>query len=214
MTSIYTISLEIAGPTAMWTRPDTGDAPVSYVAPTYSSAKGILESVCWLKSAVVRPTTVEICTPPVWHTYTTNYGGPLRASSSVKKGNSFQLLATVLINVCYRIHAEVANVDHNRGQSESSRRYRESRINGAHAYQEMFQRRLGLGQWFSTPSLGWREFVPDYVGPFRESSKPCTEVSAKLPSMLRAVFSEPSHGTYDPKFTQDVEIREGVLHYA
>lgn len=26
----YTISLELSGPTAMWTRPDTGDAPVSY----------------------------------------------------------------------------------------------------------------------------------------------------------------------------------------
>jgi CRISPR-associated Cas5-like protein len=50
----YTISLEISGPTAMWTRPDTGDAPFSYLAPTYSAANGILESVCWLKSAQLR----------------------------------------------------------------------------------------------------------------------------------------------------------------
>lgn len=59
----YSISLEISGPSAMWTRPDTGDAPVSYLAPTYSAAKGIFESVCWLKSAEVVPTRVEICGP-------------------------------------------------------------------------------------------------------------------------------------------------------
>lgn len=214
MQKTYTVELEIAGPSAMWTRPDTGDAPVSYLAPTFSAAKGILEAVCWLKSAVVKPTVVEICTPPIWHSYTTNYGGPLRKSSSVKEGNSFQLLATVLINVCYRIKAEVVNIDHERGQSNDSRRYRNQRVNGAHAYQEMFERRLKRGQWHSMPSLGWREFVPDYVGPFRETSRPCVDVNAKLPSMLRSVFSEPSHGIYGPSFDQDVEIREGVLLYA
>ena len=37
----------------MWTRPDTGDAPVSYPAPTFSAAKGMFESICWLKSATI-----------------------------------------------------------------------------------------------------------------------------------------------------------------
>ena len=32
-TIAYIIQLEIAGDTAMWTRPDTGDNPVSYPAP-------------------------------------------------------------------------------------------------------------------------------------------------------------------------------------
>lgn len=210
----YPISLEIAGPSAMWTRPDTGDAPVSYLAPTYSAAKGIFEAVCWLKSAVVRPTRVEVCSTPVWHTYTTNYGGPLRKSSSVKAGNSFQLLATVLVNVCYRIHGEAVGVDDDRGQTERSSVYRKARINGAHAYQEMFQRRLLKGQWYSTPCLGWKEFVPNYVGSLRAESKPCASVNACLPSMLQSVFSQPSQGVYSPSFRQSVEIRGGVLHYA
>lgn len=210
----YSISLEISGPSAMWTRPDTGDAPVSYLAPTYSAAKGIFESVCWLKSAEVRPTFVEICQLPVWHTYTTNYGGPLRKSDSVRKGNSFQLLATVLVNVCYRIHAQICDVDHDRGQTEQSSVYRRANINGAHAYQEMFQRRLLKGQWYSTPCLGWKEFVPNYVGPLRPNSAPCVSVNVCLPSMLQAVFSQPSHGAYAPSFRQSVEIRQGVLRYA
>jgi CRISPR-associated Cas5-like protein len=46
----YPIELEISGPTAMWTRPDTGSSPVSYVAPTFSAAKGLFESVLRWKS--------------------------------------------------------------------------------------------------------------------------------------------------------------------
>jgi CRISPR-associated protein Cas5d len=34
----------------MWTRPDTGSSPVSYVAPTFSAVKGIFESVLQWKS--------------------------------------------------------------------------------------------------------------------------------------------------------------------
>jgi len=56
----YPISLEISGATAMWTRPDTGDAPVSYPVPTWSAAKGIFESI-------VRLETVEIV--PQWLRY-------------------------------------------------------------------------------------------------------------------------------------------------
>jgi CRISPR-associated Cas5-like protein len=41
----YPLQLEIAGPTALWTRPDTGSSPVSYVAPTFSAAKGIFEAI-------------------------------------------------------------------------------------------------------------------------------------------------------------------------
>jgi CRISPR-associated protein Cas5d len=210
----YRIEVEIAGHTAMWTRPDTGDAPVSYLAPTFSAAKGIFESVCWLKSAVVRPTRVEICEDPVWHTYTTNYGGSLRKADSVRKGNSFQLLATVLVNVCYRIYGNVENAREDRAQTEASGVYIRAKINGAHAYQEMFNRRLIKGQWHSTPCLGWKEFVPSYVGPLRLQSKPNKSVNACIPSMLHSVFAPSSHGTYEPTFHQSVEIREGVLHYA
>ena len=55
----YPIQLEISGPTAMWTRPDTGSSPVSYVAPTFSAVKGIFESVLRWKSVNVRPTKLN-----------------------------------------------------------------------------------------------------------------------------------------------------------
>ena len=43
----YPVKMEIAGPTAMWTRPDTGDCPVSYPAPTCSAVRNIFQSILW-----------------------------------------------------------------------------------------------------------------------------------------------------------------------
>src|SRR4051812_213459 len=92
-TKKYHVQMEVAGPTAMWTRPDTGSALVSTVAPTWSAAKGIFESIARLKSAYIRPTRVEICAPVHTYRYTTNYQGPLRKSSQIRGGDPFQLPA-------------------------------------------------------------------------------------------------------------------------
>jgi len=212
-TKPYSIALEISGPTAMWTRPDTGDAPVSYPAPTFSAVKAIFESIVWLKNAEVVPTRVEICSPLVFHTYTTNYGGPLRKSKIMKKGSSYQLLATVLINVCYRLHANVQRdqVPDER-LSDKAREYLAR--NGAHAYQEMFERRLQRGQSHTIPCLGWKEFVPNYVGPFREGTQVCSDIDMVLPCMLWQVFPSGKFGSRQPTFRQNVRIMKGVLDYA
>ena len=211
----YAVTLEISGPTAMWTRPDTGDAPVSYPAPTFAAAKGIFESIVWLKSAEVTPTRVEICAPLVFHTYSTNYGGPLRKSKIMKKGSSYQLLATVLINVCYRLHAVVRD-DHIAEErlSESAKRQRAIATNGSHAYKDMFERRLRRGQWHYAPCLGWKEFVPDFVGPFRESTRVSPEISTVIPSMMWQVFPSGKFSEPQPTFRQNVRIEKGVLDYA
>ncbi len=211
----YYVQFEISGATAMWTRPDTGDSPVSYPVPTFSATKGMFESICWLKSADIKPMKVEICAPPVFHTYSTNYGGPLRKSKIMKKGSSYQLLATVLINVTYRLYAKVENVDSNiRQLSARARRSPTLSGDGAHAYRDMFERRLKRGQWHSVPFLGWKEFTPSYVGPFREETEVCQRINTVLPSMLHSVFSKPKFGKYKPKFQQNVAIENGVLVYA
>ena len=87
MRSSYTVVMEIAGPAAMFTRPDTGGSFVSYPAPTYSAAKGIFESIARLKSAYIRPTKVEICRPLQFHRYGTK--------------------AVILVDVCCRLHGVI-----------------------------------------------------------------------------------------------------------
>lgn len=99
--------MEIAGSTAMWTRPDSGDSPVSYPAPTYSACKGIFESILFGPDVEIIPTRVEICAPVQFHSYATNYKGPLRQKKSIDLGNAYQMYSTVLIDVCYRLYAVV-----------------------------------------------------------------------------------------------------------
>ena len=83
--------MEIAGPKALWSRPDTGDSPTSYPAPTYSAVKGLFKSVLWGPDVWVIPQKVELCRSIQYHSYATNYGGPIRKSTSIKSGNNYQL---------------------------------------------------------------------------------------------------------------------------
>ena len=133
----------------------------------------------------------------------------------MKKGSSYQLLATVLINVCYRLHADVRRDQLSDEQlSEAAKRQRAVAANGAHAYQEMFERRLRRGQWHHVPCLGWKEFVPDYVGPYRKTTTICSDISTVIPSMLWQVFPSGKFGEWQPTFRQNVKIEKGVLDYA
>lgn len=202
-TKNYVAAIEIEGPTAMWTRPDSGSAIVSYPAPTYSAAKGIFESIARLKSAYIRPTKVEICRPIQFHRYATNYNGPLRKSTQIRDGNPFQLPAVVLANVCYRLYGVTEEAMAAPGQT-----------NHLHALQEMFQRRLEKGQSFRPVCLGWSEFLATYVGPFREGTTIEKSVNLTIPSMLHTVFDRVIGGHVNPSFRQNVQIVNGVLEYA
>jgi CRISPR-associated protein Cas5d len=101
------ITLEVVGPAAMFTRPDTGVTPISYPVPTYSAAKGMFEAIAWRKSVYIRPTRVEICRPIRYERYITNYGGPMRKPDQIRNNNNYQLIATILVDVHYRLYAEV-----------------------------------------------------------------------------------------------------------
>jgi CRISPR-associated protein Cas5d len=209
----YKIQMEIAGPTAMWTRPDTGDCPVSYPAPTYSAIKGIFESILWGPAIQVIPTRVEICAPVQYHNYQTNYGGPLRKSNVVASGGGFQLLATVLIDVCYRLYAEVIPAKKTRKyiMPGSAILWDKRTTSPGHAYLDIFNRRLKKGQCFTLPCLGWKEFGVSYFGPFRKESVIQSDYSISIPSMLREIF--PKGYKSDPSFSfdQNVNIINGVL---
>lgn len=201
----YEVAFEIAGPAAMFTRPDSGSTPISYPAPTYSAAKGIFESIARIKSAYISPTKVEICAPIRYHRYATNYGGPLRKSNQLSKGSSFQLFATILVDVCYRIYGVVKEID-------SPPENQVKTTNHLHLLQDKFERRLRNGRWYHVPCLGWKEFVPNYVGPFRPENKVEESIEQVIPSMLFTVYTH--QGVYAPIYQQNVWIKKGVLSYA
>lgn len=212
--SSYQIQMEISGDTAMWTRPDTGDCPVSYPAPTYSAVKAIFESILWGPAVEIIPVKTEICAPIQFHSYYTNYGGPLRKSVNIKKGDSYQLCATVLVDVCYRLYAEVIPFREKDKLPQKAKEWDKATTSPGHAYQAIFNRRLKHGQCYSVPSLGWREFTPSYFGVFRDNTRVIEELpSMSIPSMLRQVFSKGYNSEVAYLFDTDVEIVNGVLLY-
>lgn len=207
----YPIILEVAGPLAMFARPDTGAAPTSYPAPTWSAAKGLMESIAFLSGgeAWLHPTRVEICRRTgstggsvVFQRYATNYGGPLRKEQNVRNGTGMQIFATVLSNVCYRIHAEVRH-----GRSSQ-------RENQRHYLQDLFLRRLRQGRCHRTPALGWSEFTCDYWGMPRSDWEVDEALQLDVPSMLVSVWDRPQGGHYASHFSQGVRIAGGVLVYS
>ena len=196
---IYPVSFEIEGPAAMFTRPDTGSSPISYPAPTKSAVKSMFECVTMSKQAYFEPQRVEICNPVVYRKYSTNYSGPLKKSGT----SNFQLFATILENVCYKVYGVILAYQMPR-QGE----------NPQHQLQEVFLRRLEQGYLFSTPFLGWKEFTPSYFGPLRDCTSAEQSINLVIPSMLSTMYSRPTDGQRKPKFIQDVEIKEGVMYFA
>ncbi|MDL2286399.1 CRISPR-associated protein Cas5 [Desulfococcaceae bacterium OttesenSCG-928-F15] len=207
----YEIKLEIAGQTAMWTRPDTGDCPVSYPAPTCSAVKGIFESILWGPAITIVPFKVEICKPLHFHGYATNYNGPLRKSGTE---GAYQFLATVLTDVCYRMYAYAYPTRKKSGLPDSAMNWDKKTTSPGHAYAAIFERRLKTGKWFTLPFLGWKEFTPSYLGLFREETKVQEDINTVLPSMLRDVFPDGYNSQCCFSYDQNVRIERGVLHYS
>jgi len=142
----YEVCFEIAGPAAMFTRPDTGATPVSYPAPTWSAAKGMFEAVLRRPHVYVDPNRVEICKPVRFERYVTNYGGPLRKQDQIRKDNNYQLIATILVDVCYRIHGEIRmKKTGTKGKGLTQTRIRRGN-DWRPKFKEMFDQRLRGGQ--------------------------------------------------------------------
>ena len=167
-----------------------------------------------MKNIIINPIAVEICSPIIYHDYTTNYGGPLRKVEQITKNDSFQHKATVLINVCYKLYATIKDFKYiPKSLSEAAAL---NGVNSQHYCQERFNRRLKRGQFYDTPCLGWREFVPDYIGHCRDSTKVETSHNEELSSFLYCMF-DPETGVRNPRYVQNPSGRtivNGRLEYA
>lgn len=199
MNKKYEISMEIEGKYGMFKRPDTGSEGVSYPCPTFSAAKGIFESVFFLKTATVIPYKTEICLPIQYITYNFNYKGLLKKKDLEKEDKTQQIRNTILYNCCYKLYAYVINDE-------------KYKINNAHSYQEQFFRRLKKGQCNKIPVLGWSEFLPSYFGILREETKPVKHNEIII-SFLKSPFDKLQNGNSDSIYYKNTKIENGVVEY-
>lgn len=203
------VQLEIAGPAAMFARPDTGSTPTSYPVPTFSASKGIFEAVLRRPQIHVEPTKVEVCRPVRFESYVTNYCGPASPSSN------FQHKASILVDVCFRVYADIKSKLCSTLKN-GKRVYRERKTDWAPRFVKLFNERLNSGQCFYMPCLGWSEFTPTYVGPFRDKDEfgvpitPDGNVNLLIPSMLYSMWE---NKRVKPRFVQNAAIIDGCLIY-
>ncbi len=132
------------------------------------------------------------------------------------EGGGFQLLATVLIDVCYQLYAEVSTIPKNFKDRvpDKARQWDGKTTSPGHAYRDIFNRRLKKGQCFTIPFLGWKEFAPNYFGEFRETTKVQNDIHMVIPSMLREVFSEGYASKCAFTYEQDVKIDSGMMEFS
>lgn len=221
MTS-YEVEFEIAGPMAMFARPDTGSTPVSYPVPTWSACKAMFESVARgilherrssdervEPAAFFCPTSVEIWRPIRYEKYVTNYRGPLRKSDLIAKEAPYQLHATVLVDVCFRVRGQCVRMP---GAADASG-------NAPHALQEIFRRRLAQQKSKYAPCLGWKEFLPSYFGPARTHDSSVNgaarleaNLTQSLPAFLLTPWDAPMNGRYGPVF-RELIVHGGILKF-
>jgi CRISPR-associated protein Cas5d len=124
-------------------------------------------------------------------------------------------MATILVEVCYRIHGEVRMKQMStRGKGDAQVRRRRGQ-DWRPRFKELFDYRLERGQTFYTPCLGWKEFVPTYFGSFRDRDDHGQKIRAvatgeiHIPAMLISMWE---HQQYKPSFAERW-IVDGMMSY-
>ena len=206
------ISLEVWGDYACFTRPELKTERVSYDIMTPSAARGLLESVYWHPGMRWVIDRIHVCAPI---RFTNLRRNEVRSTISARSARTVmergrgelylvtsqdiqQRAAMLLRDVCYVIDAHFDITD----QASAS--------DNAGKFQDIIKRRIKRGQFYSQPYFGCREFPAQF--------KAC-EAMPSCPEELKGVrdlgymlwdldYSDPENIT--PLFFR-AALRDGVL---
>lgn len=152
--------LEIWGDYACFTRPELKVERVSYDVITPSAARNFFQAIFWKPAIEWQITRIEVINPIRWISIRRNEVGAVGACNA----NARPIIATekrqqkntlMLRDVRYRIYAKMVYIPPQKRKNEKSRKAGPDE--NPKKYQEMFERRAGNGQFFTSPYLGTRE---------------------------------------------------------
>ena len=178
-----TVTLRARGPLACFTRPELKSERVSYLIPTPSAARGLLEAVLWkpamrwhvrrirvlseIALTAFRRNEVSTKAPRVSRAIVED-GGP--APLYFADEDRAQRNTVALRDVDYLIEAEIA-LTRRAGPDDNLKKF-----------VDMFERRVRKGQHFHQPYFGCREFAAEVMPPV--DAPPPIDVSRDLGIML------------------------------
>ena len=205
------ISVEVWGEYALFSRPELKTERVSYDVMTPSAARGLLDAIFWHPGLTWRVDSIHVCAPIRFTNIRRNEVkdtvSARKAQSVMEKGGELYLAtpesiqqraAMVLRDVHYVIDAHFEMTQ------------RASPTDNPGKFQEMMRRRVEKGQFFHQPCFGVREFPAHF--------KPCTQLPP-CPEELKGEkdlgwmlldmdYSDPENIT--PHFFR-ATLRDGVL---
>lgn len=205
------ISVEVWGAYALFSRPELKTERVSYDVMTPSAARGLLEAIFWHPGLTWRVDSIHVCAPIRFTNIRRNEVkdtvSARKAQSVMEKGGELYLAtpesiqqraAMVLRDVHYVIDAHFEMTQ------------RASPTDNPGKFQEMMRRRVEKGQFYHQPCFGVREFPAHF--------KPCTQLPP-CPEELKGEkdlgwmlldmdYSDPENIT--PHFFR-ATLRDGVL---
>mgnify|MGYP004639117177 FL=1 len=205
------ISVEVWGAYALFSRPELKTERVSYDVMTPSAARGLLDAIFWHPGLTWRVDRIHVCAPIRFTNIRRNEVkdtvSARKAQSVMEKGGELYLAtpesiqqraAMVLRDVHYVIDAHFEMTQ------------RASPTDNPGKFQEMMRRRVEKGQFYHQPCFGVREFPAHF--------KPCTQLPP-CPEELKGEkdlgwmlldmdYSDPENIT--PHFFR-ATLRDGVL---
>lgn len=168
------VSVEVWGDYACFSRPEMKTERVSYDVMTPSAARGLLEAIMWhpgMKWVVDR---IHVCAPIRFTNIRRNEVKDVILCSSVKSamksGNELYLAAP---NSIQQRAAMVLRDVHYVIDAHFDMTMRASPTDNPGKFQEMSRRRLEKGQFYHQPCFGVREFPASFK--LCESPPPCPE---------------------------------------
>lgn len=170
--------LEVWGDYACFTRPELKVERVSYDVITPSAARAIFEAILFKKYAMRwEITKIEVLNPIKWTSIRRNEVGAIAGTNA--KGlfieeKRQQKNSLLLKDVRYRIWANLVYIPINSRPKDAFAKHRPGADENPMKYYEMFERRASLGQCFTQPYLGNREFSASFrlVCPDKEDMVP------------------------------------------
>ena len=205
--------VRVAGPMALFTRPEVKVERVSYEVITPSAARGVLEAVLWKPAVRWRIHRIRVLRPIRFLSVRRNEvnskaavagpGGLLAGSRGDPVRPFFadddraQRGALLLRDVEYVLEASMALTER-AGPEETTAKF-----------DAMFERRLDRGQCFQTPYLGCREF-PCSVSRARGDEAPAPEFAGRTVDLgrmlLDVVYGPPNRAVFF-----DARLVDGVI---
>lgn len=192
------VVVQVAGPAALFSRPELKVERVSYPVMTPPAARGVLEAIFWKPEMRYRVLAVEVLKPIRQFTIRRNETSAVVSLDAARRGERVDTVAhrdqrnaVCLRDVAYRIHAHIEVTDR--------------ATKPVAAYRDQFRRRVSRGACFHQPYLGTREFSADFGEPDDAARQDHTE---DLGVMLHTIHhEEPIRMEW---FTARLE--RGVLH--